>query len=442
MVCSRGISSRKLAAKRLTLEQHDLEEKLRNQLSSFNLSMVLRFFRKQNSLKCDNIKEIHQRKLQSLGVSNDLAPCNPDNVIFNFSSETLSPRLRTIMAFGLDFCLPVWKLDFYNYFARFEKMFHDISREVNGEKLSEFKSKFQTIVCKYFYNFKAYKVFSAILTRTDISLLRKLASNKNIVVCRPDKGRGVVLLDRGTYVERMKEIIGDSSKFEEVKDSIQKFSLKIEDRINNFLRKLKNLKLIEEETFKQLYVSGSGPGILYGLPKIHKSNFAQNFQFRPIFAAFNTASFKIAKFLVPILRPLTSNEYTVSNSYSFVNNICTKQNADKLYMVSFDVENLFKNIPLRETVDICIEKLFAISYTVLGLDRLYFKKLLEHSVLISFFIFDSKLYRQIEGVGMGLPLGQTLANVFMCARESKWLDDCPDSFKPVFLSTLRRRLVM
>ena len=134
----------------------------------------------------------------------------------------------TILAFGLDFCLPVWKLDFYNYFARFEKMFHDISREVNKVKLPELKSKFQTIVCKYFYNFKAYKykVFSAILTRTNISLLRKLASNKNIIVCRPDKGRGVVLLDRSTYFERMKEIIGDASKFEEVKDSIQKFSFK------------------------------------------------------------------------------------------------------------------------------------------------------------------------------------------------------------------------
>ena len=56
-------------------------------------------------------------------------------------------------------------------------------------------------------------------------------------------------------------------------------------------------------------------------------------------------------------------------------------------MVSFDVETLFTNIPLRETVYICIEKLFAISDTVLGLDRLYFKKLLEHSVLNSFFYF-------------------------------------------------------
>ena len=31
--------------------------------------------------------------------------------------------------------------------------------------------------------------------------------------------------------------------------------------------------------------SCSGPGILYGLPKIHETNFSTQFQFRPIFAA-------------------------------------------------------------------------------------------------------------------------------------------------------------
>ena len=42
------------------------------------------------------------------------------------------------------------------------------------------------------------------------------------------------------------------------------------------------------------------------------------------------------------------------------------------------------------------------------------------------------MYKQIEGVGMGLPLGPTLANVFMCFHEKRWLDDCPNHFKPVF----------
>jgi len=54
------------------------------------------------------------------------------------------------------------------------------------------------------------------------------------------------------------------------------------------------------------------------------------------------------------------------------------------------------------------------------------------SVLNSFFIFEGKLFQQIEGLGMGLPLGPTFANIFMCYHEKNWLNSCPDSFKPVF----------
>ena len=33
---------------------------------------------------------------------------------------------------------------------------------------------------------------------------------------------------------------------------------------------------------------------------------------------------------------------------------------------------------------------------------------------------------------MGLPLGPTFANIFMAFMETKWLDDCPLEFKPVY----------
>lgn len=33
---------------------------------------------------------------------------------------------------------------------------------------------------------------------------------------------------------------------------------------------------------------------------------------------------------------------------------------------------------------------------------------------------------------MGLPLGPTFANIFMSFMETKWLDDCPTEFKPVY----------
>ena len=63
--------------------------------------------------------------------------------------------------------------------------------------------------------------------------------------------------------------------------------------------------------------------------------------------------------------------------------------------------------------------------------RKLFKSLLELSVLNSFFMFNNRFYKQIQGLGMGLPLGPTFASIFMCHHEQNWLDNCPDDFKQV-----------
>ena len=31
---------------------------------------------------------------------------------------------------------------------------------------------------------------------------------------------------------------------------------------------------------------------------------------------------------------------------------------------------------------------------------------------------------------MGLPLGPTFANLFLCFHENKWLEECPSEYKP------------
>ena len=61
-----------------------------------------------------------------------------------------------------------------------------------------------------------------------------------------------------------------------------------------------------------------------------------------------------------------------------------------------------------------------------------FKRLLELATLENYFLFDSIIYNQVDGVAMGSPLGPTLANAFMCHMERKWLQECPVDFKPVF----------
>ena len=58
--------------------------------------------------------------------------------------------------------------------------------------------------------------------------------------------------------------------------------------------------------------------------------------------------------------------------------------------------------------------------------------MLEICVLNSYFIFNNKLYRQVEGLGMGLPLAPTFANIFLAHHEKNWLNDCPVNFTPFF----------
>ena len=50
----------------------------------------------------------------------------------------------------------------------------------------------------------------------------------------------------------------------------------------------------------------------------------------------------------------------------------------------------------------------------------------------SYFIFNGLLYKQIDGVAMGSPLGPSLANAFLSYHEKNWLNNCPQGFKPVF----------
>ena len=83
----------------------------------------------------------------------------------------------------------------------------------------------------------------------------------------------------------MNDIISDPSRFSLITEPIHKVPLPIEDNINNFLKKVKNANYITNEVYLSLFVSGSGGGILFGLPKIHKSDFFTRFQFRPIFAS-------------------------------------------------------------------------------------------------------------------------------------------------------------
>ena len=78
---------------------------------------------------------------------------------------------------------------------------------------------------------------------------------------------------------------------------------------------------IPEETIRSLKPVVTKPGIIYRLCKVHKDLVHNLPSFRPILSPTNISTYELAKFLVPILKSLTSNEYAPKDSFTFAEEI-------------------------------------------------------------------------------------------------------------------------
>ena len=159
-------------------------------------------------------------------------------------------------------------------------------------------------------------------------------------------------------MKSVETLLKDSSKFKNIPIAPNKdlnYIINSEKRVTDLLKKLKNKNVISEETYNKLRPVGSKPGTLYGSAKVHKPLINGLPPFRPILSAIGTPTYKLAKFLVPVQSDITQNEFNVKDSFTFVDEILTQNN--DLHMDSLDVDALFTNILLDETIDIWVEKL-------------------------------------------------------------------------------------
>ena len=71
----------------------------------------------------NKIKQIHEKKLRKLQLSPLSSGLNGDKVIFNYSNGILTASENKILLLGLDFGLPLRKLNFNKYYLIFENCF-------------------------------------------------------------------------------------------------------------------------------------------------------------------------------------------------------------------------------------------------------------------------------------------------------------------------------
>ena len=183
-------------------------------------------------------------------------------------------------------------------------------------------------------------------------------------------------------------------------DSISIFAINQEKHAKNIFKKLLASNGISEETRRSLKPVGTRSGITYGLRKVHEDIIDNCPSFLSILSEINTRTYKLAKFLVPILKSLTSNEYMVKGLFAFAEK--TVKQDSQFFVGNLDVDFLFTNFPLEETIDICLNRLFE-NMEKVGLSKIEFKKLLSLATKETyFFLKKSSISKLTESLWVHL----------------------------------------
>ncbi|XP_069977670.1 uncharacterized protein [Penaeus vannamei] len=322
--------SRKLTKLKVTTNNLVLD--LKSKDSVFDFKCLSALINHNVDRRLSSVKEIHHRKLRNLGIDlRNMVDIN--KVIFNFSDRTLPVDEKNALSLGLDFGLRPRKLSYVKFFTHFERICHMLKHcNIYKDTFNAVFNKISALANNMYVQHCRESMYSPDHTEQYANVLQNLKDDDSIVITRPDKGKGIVILNKTDYCNKISNILADSSKFKLLNVDLSSHLLKLEDKLNRLLRPIK--ETINEATYNSILASGSRPGCLYGLPKVHKTGTP----LRPIVSSINTFNYNLAKFLN---RPLYIKKSVVSSVFQRAYRVCDKEFIDRDLDIIF--ETLEKN---------------------------------------------------------------------------------------------------
>ena len=184
---------------------------------------------------------------------------------------------------GLGFSIKPPRLNKTNTLASFEKIHYTMKNKlIDKNSAMHLKTEIAHLAQNYI---SSYRPSSTDLKKHRI--LRTLKNNHNIIILKPDKGDGVVILDRNIYLDSCFNILNDKSKFKLLDNDP---TLLRQGRLKRFISQLKKKRSIDD-TYCKIFPKGSQPAKFYGLPKLHKK---RDNHMQPPIRAYN---YNLAKYL-------------------------------------------------------------------------------------------------------------------------------------------------
>ena len=178
-----------------------------------------------------------------------------------------------------------------------------------------------------------------------------------------------MVLDTSDYVSRINNVLSDSNTYAPLKSDL---AGNIERQLNKFIYMLFTKNRISQQTYRYFHSTNSiAPRIsqqtyryfhstdsiaprIYGLPKIHKTDFS----FRPIVYLIYSPLYNLSKFIAVLLTPLIgAHGFTLKNSYEFVGQLKNWTISRDECMIWFGVISLFTKVPVDVAKTVVLERL-------------------------------------------------------------------------------------
>ena len=255
----------------------------------------------------------------------------------------------------------------------------------------------------------------SLMTKELRDAAKHLKQQEGITVRRADKTPALVLIKTEEYHQKLDNILADESKFRRLRknpvDDIKREANGVIERINALSGAIK-LPIIRGD-FE--------PGYIYGNVKSHKTGNP----LRPIISQIPTPTYRLAKRLNSLLAPYIPSEYRVQSSTDFLSAV--RRTPSCGIMASLDVESLFTNVPVQETIDLICQRVYHNDNTTpLNIPEDALRELLKLCTMKAPFITHrSEMYAQVDGVAMGSPLGVLFADFYMGVIEEKVFNEHP-----------------
>ena len=153
--------------------------------------------------------------------------------------------------------------------------------------------------------------------------LKNLSWKSYIIIQNSDKGNPIVTVDRDKYIKTTQKFLIDQSKVQKMllKDNdFLSLIISQEKFIDKMYAKIPDSNSMSDKRQRYLEPVGTRPIIIYGSCKVCKLCWWL-FTFQTDFICFTNISIWAYKVSNAILEPLTSNEYTIKNSFDFATEI-------------------------------------------------------------------------------------------------------------------------